>query len=208
MMMKKALTAPFLLWQFLSRLCYQTVIKLASKCGTFWVMIGVAFFGSFVFPIPADAFLIPMVLSIPQRAWKLAAFCTLASVLGGFCGYAIGLFLYDTVGIKLLNFYGYMNQFEQFKALYHEWGLLIVMVSGITPFPYKVVTITSGVVELNFLTFALASVVSRGIRFFTVAGLLWKFGLPIKKIIEKHFSLTALFFLILLIGGFVVLSLF
>ncbi|MGD9637795.1 MAG: YqaA family protein [Alphaproteobacteria bacterium] len=205
--MKNFLLKPFLFWKRISSFFYHTAMELSAKSKAVFVMMGVAFFGSFVFPIPADPFLMPMVLAEPKKAWRLAGLCTLASVLGGLCGYGIGLFFYDSIGIKLLNFYGYMDKFEGFKALYHEWGALIVMASGITPFPYKVVTITSGVVNLDIGVFLMASVVSRGIRFFTVAGLLWKFGSPIKSVIEKNMGLVATAFLVLLIGGFALIGL-
>lgn len=171
-----------------------------------WVLAAVSFVESSFFPIPPDVLLIPMVLADRTRAWRIAALCTIASVLGGFFGYAIGALLFDAVAQPLLAFYGYLEKFTTFQALYNEWGAWIVFGAGVTPFPYKVITIASGVTSMDFLVFMLASAVSRGARFFLVAALLWRFGPPIRVFIEAHLGkLTAAFF-ILLVGGFVALK--
>lgn len=164
----------------------------------------VSFVESSVFPIPPDALLIPMVLAERRRAWFYATLCTVTSVLGGVFGYFIGLFLFDTVGRPIMEIYGYLGHFDDFAARYNEWGAWIVFMAGVTPFPYKVVTIASGVTQLDIWVFVLASIVSRGMRFFAVAGLLYWLGPPIRDFIERRLGLLFTIFVILLVGGFVV----
>ena len=147
-----------------------------------------------------------MVLAAPTRAWKIAFVCTVSSVLGGLFGYYIGYALFDVVGQPLVEFYGYEDKFASFTAKYNEWGAWIVAFFGLTPFPYKVITIASGVTQLSLPTFILASLVSRAVRFYLVAALLWKFGAPIKTFIEKRLGLLTTLFFILLFGGFLALK--
>ena len=189
------------------RRLYDWVLELAAAPWAPWALAGIAFVESSVFPIPPDVMLIPMVLAARARAWRLAAICTTASVLGGFAGYGIGYALYESVGAPIIELYGYDHQFERFEGLYNRWGAWIVAFFGVTPFPYKVVTITSGVTALDPWVFGLASIVSRGLRFFVVAGLLWYFGPPIRDFIERRLGLVALVFCVFLVGGFVVLGL-
>ena len=165
------------------------MIDAAAKKNALWILGIVSFIESSFFPIPPDIMLIPMVVSQPKKAWKIAGIATVASVIGGYFGYAIGYYGYDVIAKPLLSFYGYLEQFENFKQYYNEYGAWIVFAAGITPFPYKVITIASGVVAMNLVTFGVASVVARGLRFFMVAGLLYFFGESIKKFIEKHFNL-------------------
>ena len=146
--------------------------------------------------------LIPMVLATPKKAWKIAGVATVASVLGGYFGYIIGVYFFDLIARPLLSFYGYLQQFETFQSYYHEWGAWIVFGAGITPFPYKVITIASGVVGLNIWVFGIASVIARGMRFFLVAWLLKKYGHSMKVFIEKNLGMLSVVFLILLLGGF------
>jgi len=167
----------------------------------------VAFAESSFFPIPPDVALIPMILADRAKAWGHALVCTLASVAGGIAGYAIGYFLFDAVGLPLLEFYGYGAAFEEFAGRYNEWGAWIVFIAGLTPFPYKVITIASGVTSLDFAIFMLASVLARGGRFFMVAGLLWWFGPWIRTFIERYFGLVTIAFIVLLAGGFAVATL-
>ena len=168
------------------------------------VIIGlIAFIESSVFPIPPDVLLIPMVLAIRRRAWLIASICTLASVAGGVAGYGIGYFLYESVGRPLLEFYGYMEDFAAFQNQFNEWGAWIVAGAGLTPFPYKVITIASGVTALDPLVFVVASALSRGARFFLLAGLLWYFGPPIRRFIENHLGFLTILFFAILLGGFV-----
>lgn len=163
----------------------------------------ISFAESSFFPIPPDVMLIPMVVA-DRKAWiKLALICTLSSVAGALFGYAIGTWLYEPVAKPLLSFYGYLDKFESFAAAFNQWGLLIVFVFGLTPFPYKVITIASGVIGLNLPIFIVSSIISRGLRFFVVAGLLYLFGEPIRTFIEKRLGLMFVLFCALLIGGFI-----
>ena len=183
---------------------YFRVMGLAARDDALWALAAVAFIESSVFPIPPDVLLIPMVLAARTRAWRYAAVCTVASVLGGLAGYAIGYFLYEAVGQPLLAVYGYAEKFAEFSARYNDWGAWIVFIAGVTPFPYKVITIASGVTALDPLTFTAASVLARGLRFFVVAALLWWIGPPIRAFIEKRLGVMFTLFTALLIGGFVV----
>lgn len=166
----------------------------------------VAFAESSFFPVPPDVALVPMILADRTKAWQLAAICTFSSVIGGIAGYAIGYLLFDTLGQALLGFYGYGEAFGSFTDRYNDYGAWIVFGAGITPFPYKVITIASGVTHLNLLVFMVASVLARGIRFFLVAGLLWYFGEPIRDFIERWLGWLAALFFVLLVGGFVLIS--
>ena len=172
-----------------------------------WILALVSFVESSVFPIPPDVLLIPMVLAAPRRAWLIAGVCTLSSVAGGMLGYAIGALLYDTLGRPVLEMYGHLDKFTEFQARYNEWGAWIVFGAGLTPFPYKVITIASGVTGLNLVTFVIASVLARGLRFFLVAALLWYFGEPIKRFIERNLGMLTIVFFVLLFGGFLILRL-
>ncbi len=181
---------------------YDWTMGLAGHRHALWALAIVAFVESSVFPVPPDVLLIPMVLAARERAWRIAAVATLASVLGGGLGYLIGSALFETVGRPLLAFYGQMESFQDFQETYNEWGAWIVAGAGFTPFPYKVITIASGVVDLDPATFMAASAVSRGARFFLLAALLWKFGPPIRSFIERNLPLLAGLFVVLLFGGF------
>lgn len=166
----------------------------------------VAFLESSVFPIPPDIMVVPMVLANRARAWWIAAICTLGSVLGGLAGYAIGAFLFDLLGAPILAWYGNVARFDAFAEMYNEWGAWIVFGAGVTPFPYKVITIASGATALDPLIFVLASVAARGLRFFLVAALIWQFGPPIQQFIERRLGVVTLVFFVLLLAGFVVLK--
>lgn len=181
---------------------YDYMLNLASRRNAMYFLFAVAFIESSFFPIPPDVMLIPMVLAAPAKAWRIAGIATAASVLGGAFGYAIGVFFFDLIARPILTFYGYMHQFDVFKDYYHEWGAWIVFGAGITPFPYKVITIASGVVHLDFAVFMLVSVVARGMRFYLVAWLLKKYGEPMKDYIEKNLGMLSVLFLLLLLGGF------
>jgi membrane protein YqaA with SNARE-associated domain len=165
----------------------------------FWV----AFAESSIFPIPPDVMLIPMILARPGKAWLYASICTVGSVLGGIGGYAIGYFLYETLGQWLIAVYGLGTQFEAYRAAYNEWGLWIILIKGLTPIPYKLVTIASGAAAFNFWVFIAASIVTRAARFFLVAGLLYWLGSPIRDFIERRLTLVTTVFAVLLVGGFV-----
>jgi membrane protein YqaA with SNARE-associated domain len=177
-------------------------MRLAGHRHAMWAMGFISFIESSIFPVPPDALMMPMVLARRDKAWRIATVCTLASVVGGLFGYMIGYFLWDAIGQQVMDFYGYASKMEDFAALYNEWGFWIVAGAGFTPFPYKVITIASGLTHLDLVVFMAASVVSRGARFFLVAGLLWYFGPPIRVFIEKHLGLLASAFFALLLGGF------
>ncbi len=183
---------------------YHWTMRMASHRkaphGLFWV----SFAESSFFPIPPDAMLIPMVVANPAKAWSYAGTATVASVLGGIVGYAIGYFLYETLGVWLINIYGLATQFQEYRALYNEWGLWIILIKGMTPIPYKLVTIASGAAAFDIWVFLAASVVTRGARFFLVAALLYWFGNPIRDFVERRLTLVTTAFLVALIGGFVV----
>lgn len=188
------------------RSIYDWMINLSASPKALWFLAIVAFAESSFFPIPPDIMLIPMVLAMPQKAWKIAGIATISSVIGGYFGYGIGVFFFDLIARPILNFYGYMQQFEVFKEYYHQWGAWIVFGAGITPFPYKIITIASGVVRLDLLTFTVASIIARGMRFYLVAWLLKKYGAPMRIFIEKNLGILSVLFLILLIGGFVAIK--
>ena len=188
------------------RRLYDWTMGLAAHRHATWALAGVSFIESSVFPIPPDVLLIPMVLADRARAFRTAFVCTVASVLGGLLGYAIGHFLYEEVGKPVLDFYGYQAEFAEFQATYNAWGAWAVFMAGVTPFPYKVITILSGVTGLDVVVFAVASILSRGIRFYVVAWLLWRFGPPIKDFIERRLQLLFWIFCALLIGGFVLVK--
>ena len=185
------------------RRLYDWVMSLASGKLAKPSLAAVSFAESSFFPIPPDIMLIPMVIS-DRKSWiKIGLICTIASVAGALLGYAIGALLFEPIAKPILEFYGYLEKFEQFRNAFNEWGLLIVFVFGLTPFPYKVITIASGVTLLNLPIFIISSLIARGLRFFLVAGLLYLFGEPIRDFIEKRLGLMFLLFCGLLIGGFV-----
>ncbi|SDH04045.1 YqaA family protein [Roseospirillum parvum] len=185
------------------RATYDWTLRQAEHPKALWVLAVVAFVESSVFPIPPDVLLIPMVLAAPTRAFRIALVCTLGSVAGGFAGYLIGLGLFDTVGRWILDTYHASETFAELQAQYQEHGLLIVFAAGFSPIPYKVFTLTSGVMEMNPWAFGAASLLSRGARFFLVAALLWRFGTPMRGFIEAHLGKLTLAFVGLLVAGVV-----
>jgi membrane protein YqaA with SNARE-associated domain len=189
------------------RRLYDWVIGLAGHRHAVPALAVISFAESSFFPIPPDVMLIPMIVANRARAWLIATVCTISSVVGGIAGYAIGFFLWDSIGRRLVDFYGYSHQFETFQGWYNDYGLLIVFIAGITPLPYKVFTIASGVTGLPLATFVAGSVVSRGIRFFAEAALLWWIGDPIRAFVEKNLQWVTVAFVVFLVGGFTVLKL-
>ena len=185
---------------------YDIMLNLSAKDNAILFLFIVAFIESSFFPIPPDIMLIPMILATPNKAWRIATTATVASVLGGYFGYSIGIFAFDLIAKPILEFYSAMEQFHEFENYYHKYGAWIVFGAGITPFPYKIITIASGVVHLDPIVFGVASVLARGMRFFLVAWLLKKFGAPMKTFIEKHLGILSIIFLILLIGGFALIK--
>ncbi|UPK27750.1 YqaA family protein [Bradyrhizobium sp. 195] len=183
---------------------YDWCIDAAHKPYALWIMGVVSFAESSFFPVPPDVMLIPMSLARPQRAWVYAMVCTVTSVLGGVVGYAIGALLFDSVGQWLIQVYGLGGKVEAFRASYAEWGAVIILLKGLTPIPYKLVTITSGFAGYNIVLFVLCSIVARGGRFFIVAILLNRYGDWIRVKIEKHLGLVVAVGAALLVLGFVV----
>jgi len=187
----------------LKRLYERTIWLAASPRAPFWLAL-VAFAESSVFPVPPDPLLLLMGLARPARVWRFALIATVASVVGGILGYAIGYALFDRIARPVLDFYGYGARFEAFAQAYQSWGVWVILIKGLTPIPYKLVTIASGAAHFDLFTFVWASIVTRGVRFFLVAALLWKYGEPIRSFIEERFSLVTWAFLIALVGGFLV----
>jgi membrane protein YqaA with SNARE-associated domain len=190
------------------RRLYDWTIALAGKPHAETALFLVAFAESSFFPLPPDLILVPMTLAKRERAWRYAAVCTVASVLGGLVGYAIGYYLLATVGRPILRFYGVIDQYHHLKEMFDQWGVWIILIKGMTPIPYKLVTITAGALNFALVPFVLASLVSRAVRFFLVAGLLWKFGEPVRHFIEKRLELVTMAFLVLLVAGFFIIRYF
>src|SRR5688572_15848672 len=188
------------------RRAYDWTLRTAAHPKASHALFWVAFAESSVFPIPPDAMLIPMVLANRAKAFTYAAVATLGSVLGGVVGYAIGYFLYETLGQWVINLYGLAAQAELYRTAYNDWGLWIILIKGLTPIPYKLVTIASGAAAFDFWVFVAASIVTRGARFFLVAGLLYWAGAPIREFIERRLTLVTTVFAILLVGGFVAIK--
>ena len=187
----------------LLRRLYDWTMSLAGHRHAMVALFVVAFAESSFFPIPPDVLIIPMVLAAREKAWRIAMVCTVGSVLGGGAGYGIGALLFEAIGNPVLAFYGYADKFVHFQSLYNEWGAWIVFTAGLSPIPYKVFTIASGATDLNFVVFMVASILSRGLRFFLVAALFWKFGSPVRSFIEKYLGLLTLACCVMLLGGFV-----
>lgn len=177
-------------------------MSLADSRYALWALALVAFVESSFFPIPPDVLLIPMIIAAPRKAFIFATVATVASVIGGLFGYFIGYSLFDTIGQPILDFYGKGAHFEEFRVRYNEWGAWAVLIAGVTPFPFKVITIASGVTALNLPVFVVASIVARALRFFIVAALLYRFGAPIRDFIERRLGLVFLIFCAVLLGGF------
>jgi membrane protein YqaA with SNARE-associated domain len=185
------------------RSLYDWVIRLAGHRRAVPAM-GVVFAESSFFPIPPDVMLIPMVLANRSKAFYIATVCTVTSVLGGLLGYAIGFYFFETIGAWVVKAYHLEAGMATFRQGFDEYGTWIILIKGLTPIPYKLVTIASGAAHFDLFTFVWASIVTRGARFFLVAALLWKYGEPIRSFIEERFTLVTWLFLIALIGGFVV----
>ena len=184
------------------RKLYDWTLSLAGHPRALWALAVIAFVESSFFPIPPDVLMIPMIIAAPTRAFRIAAVATVASVLGGLFGYAIGALLFETVGQPILDFYGKADAFDSFATRYNDWGAWAVLIAGVTPFPFKVITIASGATGLSLPVFILSAILARALRFLVVAALLWKFGPPIRDFIEKRLGLMFAIFCVLLIGGF------
>jgi membrane protein YqaA with SNARE-associated domain len=185
------------------RRLYDWCIAAASKPYASWIMGIVSFVESSFFPVPPDAMLVPMALARPDKAYFFATICTLSSVAGGMLGYAIGYFLYESVGLWLMHLYGYGDKIEAFRQAYVEWGTWIILLKGLTPIPYKIVTIASGFTGYPFIPFVLLSIVARGMRFFLVAFLIHRYGPQARAIIEERLGFWVTISSVTLLGGII-----
>ena len=184
------------------RRLYDWVLSLANHPYALFALAIVAFLESSVFPIPPDIMMIPMILARPKRAWLIAGVALVASVLGGVLGYAIGALAFEAIGAPILASLGKADAMAEFSTRFNDMGFWAVLVAGVTPFPYKVITIMSGWTGMPIATFILTSILARALRFFIVAALLWKFGAPIRNFIERRLPLVFTVGVVLLIGGF------
>ena len=188
------------------RRLYDWVMRQAASPHAMRILAAVSFLESSIFPIPPDAMIVPMALAKPKDAWRIATVCTVASVIGGLFGYLIGYFLLETIGQWIINLYGLQEKALEFTAAYDKWGLWIILIKGLTPIPYKLVTIASGMAHFSLPVFIAASVVTRGARFFLVAALLRWYGPPIRDFIEARLTLVTTVFAALIVLGFVALK--
>lgn len=185
---------------------YDWVLRMAHHRHALRSLAAVSFAESSFFPIPPDVMLVPMVLARRQQAYLIAGICTLASILGGTLGYAIGYFLFDTVGTWLINVYHMQHKIDDMRHMYDQYGAWVILIKGLTPIPFKLVTIASGFFHFNFPLFVILATITRAARFFLIAALLKRFGQPVQEFIEKRLDLFAWGFLILLIAGFALVS--
>lgn len=190
------------------RRLYDRTIAMADHPHALWVLAMVAFIESSVFPIPPDVLMIPMILARPSRAWLIAGVAMIASVLGGMLGYAIGALAFEQIGQPILQSLGKAEAMGEFSTRFNDMGFWAVLMAGITPFPYKVITIMSGWTGMPLVTFIATSILARGLRFFIVAALLWKFGAPIRTFVERRLGLMFVVFFVCLVGGFLLVKVF
>ena len=181
---------------------YNWTMGLAGHRHALWALAIVSFAESSIFPIPPDILMIPMILARPNRAFLIASVCLIASVLGGIAGYAIGALFYDQIGAPILAALGKADAMAEFNMRFNDLGFWPVLIAGLTPFPYKVITIMSGWTGLPLGTFIVTSIIARGIRFFVIAALLRQFGAPLRDFIERRLGLMFTVFIIILLGGF------
>ncbi|MGE5504160.1 MAG: YqaA family protein [Actinomycetota bacterium] len=186
---------------------YDWMMDKAAHRHAVWWLAAVSFIESSFFPIPPDIMLIPMVLAAPTRWLRLSLVCTAASVVGGYLGYAIGYFAMDAVGMPILAALHLVDKFQAFKPLVDQYGVWVIIVKGMTPIPYKLITISAGAFKFDLAQFTVASVISRGMRFLMVSALLWKFGAPIRTFVERRLKLVTTAFVVALVGGFLAVKL-
>ncbi len=182
---------------------YDWLLEKSRSPQAFWYLGIISFTESSISFIPPDPIMIPMIVAEKRRAWTLALWTTATSVAGGFLGYAIGFYLFERLGIPILEAYGLTKHLDTFQSFFHEWGFWAIVIKALTPIPFKLVTITAGALKFNIWSFFLASTLSRGVRFFVEAALLWKFGEQINRIIQKHMMILGGLFVALLVGGFI-----
>lgn len=185
------------------RRTYDSIMAYASHPKAVWWLNLIAFVESSVFPLPPDPLYIAMILKHQENVWKYALMCTISSVSGGIVGYLIGYGFYETIGEWVIQTYGLEESFQNFQAQFDTWGFWIIALKGLTPIPYKIVTISSGLAGFDFRSFIIASIIARGFRFFTLGALLWYYGPPIKIFIEKNLYIVTSVGLLALIGGFI-----
>ena len=185
---------------------YNWTISLSATPYALWALAIIAFTESSFFPIPPDILLIPLILARPKNAYLIALIATIASVLGGGLGYYIGFKLYEAIGAAIINFYHAQQLFYEFQTEFNKYGAMAVLFAGITPFPYKIITISSGIAGMSFYQFLIFSVIARGARFFIIAILLRLYGETIRNFIERHLNLLFILFVILLIAGFLLIK--
>ncbi len=181
---------------------YDWTMGLAAHPKALWALAFIAFIEASVFPIPPDVLMIPLILAQPKRAWLIATVALVASILGGLLGYAIGAFFYDSIGAPILETLGKGHAMEEFNGRFNDYSFWAVLIAGVTPFPFKVITILSGWTSMPIGIFVTTAIIARALRFYIVAALLWKFGAPIRDFIEKRLGLVFTLFVILLLGGF------
>lgn len=189
------------------RKLYDWMLRMAGHRHAVRYMAVVSFAESSFFPIPPDVMVVPMILARRAQAYRIAAICTISSVLGGALGYAIGYFLYDSVGLFLINLYGAHDATSEFQHWYDRWGAAVILIKGFTPIPFKIVTIASGFFKYNFGLFVLLALLTRGARFFLIAWLLTRWGAPMQAFIERRMNLVGWTLLALLAGGFAMVAL-
>lgn len=188
------------------RKTYDWMMDKAAHRHALWWLALISFIESSFFPIPPDVMLIPLILAAPTRWFTVAMVCTVSSVIGGFLGYAIGFYLMDSVGMMILQVFHLSEKFEAFRPLVDQYGVWVIIVKGATPIPYKLITIAAGAFHFDLAKFTVASIIARGMRFFLIAALLWKFGPPIRAFVETRLTLVTTVVVILGVAGFAVLK--
>ncbi|THD74751.1 DedA family protein [Thalassobius vesicularis] len=181
---------------------YRWTMSMADHPRALWVLAAISFIEASVFPIPPDVLMIPMILAAPRRAWLIASVALVSSVAGGLLGYLIGAQFYEQIGRPILETMGKADAMAEFNTRFNDFGFWPVLIAGVTPFPFKVITIMSGWTGLPLSVFIVTSILARGLRFFVVAALLWKYGAPIRDFIEKRLGLMFTLFVVILLGGF------
>lgn len=185
---------------------YRWTMSLADHPRALWVLAAISFIEASVFPIPPDVLMIPMILAQPRRAWLIATVTLVSSVAGGLLGYLIGAQFYEQIGRPILETMGKADSMAEFNTRFNDFGFWPVLIAGVTPFPFKVITIMSGWTGLPLGTFVVTSILARGLRFFVVAALLRKYGAPIRDFIERRLGLMFTLFVVILLGGFYVVK--
>ncbi len=185
---------------------YDWTLRQSSKKLAPWFLAFISFVESSFFPIPPDIILIPMIIAKRTKAFIYASICTISSVIGGLFGYLIGFIFFNSIGIILVNVYGMSEYIENLKEYYNNYGVWFVLVAGFTPVPFKIITIASGLFQLNLFIFILCSFVARGLRFYLISGLLYLYGEAIKYFIEKYFNYLTIIFFIVFLGGILFLK--